>query len=568
MEGRRPPERDRRLLGDLLIEAGLVRRAGLQAGLEEQRLRGGHLGYNLLRAGKVVPAAFHLFLQDNLASLSPGLLETLRTSPAIDRIPARLAHHYGMVPIAVADGTLALGLASADAPRLIPAVEELTGLRVDPLICPPSLLASALARFYPAEVDPGVIFRPAGDNLLVLSDRRRGIRPNLPEAVRSDATAAEWLRSIAAEAIRRGARHVDLEPRGEEARVLFAGPQQDPGELAIPTGAFPGLARLIDGLSRIAARGRIVPREGRFALLADGRRIGVSVLALPGLDGGRYSLDLRLERPGSRPRADLERELPELRAALDRLAARRTGLLLLASVTEAEAASGVGALLALLGERLPRRAALGEWPAALGLPAAAGPGEDESVPLAHLLEMTISRRPDLLVLPGLGVPGCAAAALAQSAERVVLAPIEAVDAFAAVETIVQAGLGAAASDDRLAGILGVRLMESLCRECRRPYDLQDLLTPARQGHAPGPGPYHVGRGCPACRGSGLLRLEPVFEFLPAAAEHYRPGASAARLRAECAARGMTTLFRAALRHAAAGLIDVREPLRILLHDPH
>jgi hypothetical protein len=31
---------------------------------------------------------------------------------------------------------------------------------------------------------------------------------------------------------------------------------------------------------------------------------------------------------------------------------------------------------------------------------------------------------------------------------------------------------------------------------------------------------------------------------------------------------MSTLFRAALRHAAAGLIDVREPLRILLHDQH
>jgi len=42
----------------------------------------------------------------------------------------------------------------ADSPRLIPAVEELTGLRVEPLICPPSLIGEALSRFYPPRSNP------------------------------------------------------------------------------------------------------------------------------------------------------------------------------------------------------------------------------------------------------------------------------------------------------------------------------------------------------------------------------------------------------------------------------
>ncbi|MFQ5878479.1 MAG: hypothetical protein ACE5JH_12490, partial [Acidobacteriota bacterium] len=198
--------RDRRLLGDLLIERGLVTRAGLGTGLEEQRQRGGRLGYTLLRLGAVTPAAFYLFLRDYQRGLSPDLGGVVPSAPAIDRVPARLAYHYGMFPIRADDGVLDLAIATADDASLVPALEELTGLRVEPLICPPSTIADALARWYPEEVEPGVLYRAAGDNRLVVSDRRRGLRPFLPESLRDDAPSSAWLRALAAEAIRRGAR--------------------------------------------------------------------------------------------------------------------------------------------------------------------------------------------------------------------------------------------------------------------------------------------------------------------------------------------------------------------------
>jgi type II secretory ATPase GspE/PulE/Tfp pilus assembly ATPase PilB-like protein len=570
VEGRRAPDHDRRLLGDVLIEAGLVRRAGLVAGLEEQRLRGGRLGYNLLRIGAVTPAALHLFLRENLPALAPDLLEALRASPAIGLIPKHLAHHYGMVPLKAEDGTLALGLANADTPRLIPAVEALTGLRVDPLICPPALLAAALDRFYPADPGSGVIHRLAGDHQFVLSDRRLGLRPHLPELLRSDAPAADWLRAIAAEGVRRGARHIAIEPPGAEARASFGGPRGAQTDLILPAGAYAGLARLIDGLSRIGARGRIVPREGRFALVADGRRLSVSVLALPGLEGERYALDLRRERVAAHTRGDLERDRADLRETLDGLAGDRAGLLLLAGATRTEAATGLAALLTLLGDRLPRRAAIGDWPAELALDPVGAPSDEEAVPLAHLIEAARSRRPDLVVLPDLRAVGCAEGALALARECAVVAALEAVDACDAAEWLTRSGLAPAAVKGRVAGILATRLMEALCGVCRRPFDVQDLLSPPRPDRVAGPGPFHVNRGCAACRGSGVLRLEPVFEFLPASreADRLRPGVSAERLRVEQGARGRASLVRAALARAAAGLIDVREPLRVLLHEQH
>jgi hypothetical protein len=568
MMGGRGPARDRRLLGEMLIEAGLLTRDVLAAGLEEQRLMGGRLGFTLLRSGRVGASAFHLFLQDNMAGVSAEVAEALRSGPAVDWVPARLAHHYGMVPARVEGGVLDLAVAAAGAPGLVPALCELTGLRVEPFVCPPSLISQALDRFYPAEVEPGVIYRSLGDNLLVLSDRKRGIRPHLPELLPEGARAAEWLRAIAVEGVRCRARRIEIEPHPEETRVVFRGTQGDESRLLLPRSVHAGMARLLEGLSRIAARGRVVPREGRLALSVDGRTISAAVTALPTFEGDAYSLDLREDRFESPALESIRADLPGVASAVHRLADEGRGLLLLASPGPAEAQAGLSALLTLLGDRLPRRLAFGPLGRVAGIEGIEGPsGED--LPGETILERVGAARPDLLVLPGFERPGEIAMASAQALERVVIASIRATDVFAVMEHLARCGAGAAV-EETLAGILAARLMESLCAFCRRPFDLLGLLSPGPRHRAIGAGPYYSSAGCARCRGSGVRVMEPVFEFLPLGrgAEFPRPGTSAALLREAFAGRGVQTLLGASLRKAAAAVVDVREPLRLLLHEQH
>ncbi len=568
MSDRRPPVDDRRLLGDLLVEAGIATRLAVASGLEEQRLRGGRLGYNLLKMGLATPASLHLFLEENFEALQPGLAGDLLARPAVDWIPGRLAHYYGMVPVGVEDGVLALGLSSADVPALIPAVEELTGLRVDPLICPPSLIGDVLRRFYPAEVETGVFYLPGADHQLVLSDRLRGILPILPEVLRADAPASERLRSIAAEAVRRGARCIRIEPQPRAVRVIFSGRRVDDEELLQARGIYPGLARLIEGLSGIAARGRVVPKEGRFTLLIDGRRIAASVSALPGLEGDTYTIDMREERILAPSPREIEADLPDLARLVDRLAEDGRGLLVVAASDPFDAAAGISGILQLLGERCPRRAGIGGAGAIAGLEAFPLAQDGEEIAFAAVLERALAGAPDLVVLPGLLRPGCAAAAVEQAGQRITLATFTpAIDAGAAAECIARAGLGRLLRPV-LSGILGARLMEELCSACRRPVDLLEMMASAPLHRRPLPGSYGAAQGCASCRGSGVLRLQPVFEFLLASAQDglFMPHISAATLRQDRARKGERTLFLAGLGKAAAGLVDVREPLRLLLHE--
>ena len=536
-----------RLLGELLLEAGVVSGAGLRAGLEAQRLGGGRLGWHLMRLGEVVPVGFHLFLDTHLEGMRPDLMSDLREGSAAPFVPARLAHHYGMMPVRETDGALEIALGSADQRGLVPAVEAMTSRRVEPIICPPSFVAEAIARHYPAEVEPGVIFAAAGEPELVLRDARRGLVPADCAALSPAAPPAEWLRALVAAALARGARLLALEPgrSGDRARLETADAEE---EIELPRGPLAGVAALVDGLSRTAARGRILPREGRFTVRDEGRRIAVSALSLPGLHGRATLLHFREERVLGPTPLQHALALPALGLTVDRLAAERKGLLFLAATGPSEWNSALLAVLSLLGDRLPHRDVRGGW--------------DDGAPASF------QSGADLLVVASPWEPAHAADLEAQAAQRVVVATIAAGNAFRAAQVLAQGRVGRARAGSAAAGILAARHVEAVCSACRRPFDLGALLDLVPEAGAARSGSFATAPGCGACRGSGRLDLVRALEYLPLGPDALdRPGRHAARLRAEQAEANRPTLLDAVLSEAADGRVDVREVLRLLVHEP-
>ena len=536
----------RRLFGELLLEAGLVTPDGLRAGLEAQRLSGGRLGCHLVRLGSVLPASLHAYLGECLEALRPDLVRDVREGAAASALPGRLAHHYGVLPVRASGGVLDLAVSSVDALALSPALRLLTGLAVEPIICPPAFIAKSLERFYPGEVEPGVIFRSAGDHLLLLADAGRSLDGGPPDRLPAGAPPSAWLRAILADAIRRRARRVEIVPRADGTDVLLVGRGERTLSHGLPRGPYAGIAALIDGLARIAARGRILPRAGRFTLLPGGRRVVVSVLALPGLLGYSYLLDLREEVVASRPASDPDGVPSGLAPALGRMASERRGLILLAGIDPPEQAAGLDLVLGLLGGRLPHRAVPASWRES-GLSGVSG-RED---------------RPDLVATRFPADARARASLYAEARERLVLAAIDAIDPSEAAAEVARLGSSASPFPEP-AGVLAVRLLESLCPLCRLGFEFAEVLAAVG---LPGTSPndsFWTSPGCAACRGSGSVRLEPIGQFLPLA-DQRAPGSSLRARRPGVVPppddrRG---LFREAVRAAAEARIDVKEALRLL-----
>ena len=83
----------------------------------------------------------------------------------------------------------------------------------------------------------------------------------------------------------------------------------------------------------------------------------------------------------------------------------------------------------------------------------------------------------------------------------------------------------------------------------------------------GSGSYATAPGCDACRGSGRLDRVRVLEYLPLDSQDLRRPGRRAALRDRQAEARQPTLLDAVLSEAADGRVDVREVLRLLVHEP-
>ncbi len=560
---------DRRLLGELLVEAGLVRRDDVESALEEQRIRGGRLCYHLMRMGKVTPAALFVFLQEHFGMIAPDLLEVLLTCPAADLIPARLAHFYGMVPLRREGDRLLLALSSVDKPNLIPAVEELTGLKVEPVICPPGLIRESLARFFQTEDEAGVIRDVAEDNVLVLSDPARGIAPEAPGALADGATGVAWLRALIADAIHRRCREILVEPLEEESRVVFRRGEGEESSRGISRQVHVGVSMALEDLAKLASRGRAVPREGRFRVGLGERHLVALITWLPGIHGDAYHVRLAEERIQKEGLEEMLEDYPEVRNALEAAVAGGRGLLLVAApeghYRETIVAAAVQWIRWEAGQTVSS-ASSGPHPAR-GTGLQGGQGSD-APPLSEVISAVDPDGTDILAVLRVESLEEVASVLDATRNRLAVAGVRKQDALEAFQWLVRNGLLPRIRSGSLCGILGTRAVERICQHCRRRYDLfeefPNLIPNSSEGSL-----YFANTGCRACRGAGVLDLEAAFEFLPgnpALAERIAASSAHAAVRKEVARSGVKSLYSSLLARASVGEVDVREPLRLLLHE--
>lgn len=145
-------------LGQLLIDAKLLRPTQLDEALAEQRRTGGKLGDLLVRMNFVTERQVSLMLasQQGLGAVD---LETVNEvdRALLQRFSTRDAHALKVVPLELLENGRLLVVATADVPRgaRLESMRELAGAWIVPRLATKTGIAAALERFYgPAPVEP------------------------------------------------------------------------------------------------------------------------------------------------------------------------------------------------------------------------------------------------------------------------------------------------------------------------------------------------------------------------------------------------------------------------------
>ena len=528
-----------KLLGQLLVDAGVLASAALEDALEEQVRSGRRLGEVLVRKGVVdeTDVARALATQLSVEFAAPPLRPE---SKALSKVQPRLARSKGLLPLSLAGRRLRVAMAD---PLDGNAVDELrfqSGCHVEPVVAPPSAVARGIREAYGGEL-PELLSR-LGRSAAGAPESRSEAQTLEREA--SAAPVVKIVDHLLVAAMERRASDIHIETLGEGSRVRL----RVDGLLTTATELPPGTHRaaisrvkIMAGLD-ISVRRR--PQDGGFTIKRRDANLTVRVSTIP-TRGGEKAV-LRLLDPGDAPgdlsslgmaAGDLER--------LRQILARRQGVLLAAGPTGSGKTTTLSGAVAELSAEAVNIVTL-EDPIEYRFPGVAQMEIDRKagVGFPSGLRAILRQDPDVILVGEVRDRETAEIAMSAAVTgHLVLTTIHTMDAAGAVVRMLEMGVPPFLVAGGMAGVVAQRLVRKLCVRCNGRADA----------------------GCTACS-DGYRGRSGVFEVLVVDDEirsAVSAGASITSLRGLARKNGMGSMAQDSMRKVAEGVTSPHEAGRIM-----
>jgi general secretion pathway protein E len=551
-----------RLLGELLLDAGLVGAPDLERGLALQQKLGGRIGSVLMRIGAVS--------EDNLLqvlSRQLGLPVMGADVPAPDEDMARLTALQAPAGI---DWLL-------DQQVLVWPGEgnDLFCAARDPLL---PALREAMRHAYPGRRIHWCLCR-AQDLERMLdalahharSDEWGGGDEQQLRAMAEEAPVVELVSNLMAQAVEQRASDIHLEPEERIFAVRFRIDGVLHTRLQLPRDRFDAVASRLKLISGMDIAERRLPQDGRMSTRVGGQEMDIRVSALPGVHG--ESIVMRL-LPKERKELGLEKLgfEPDHLAMMKAWTAEANGIVLVTGPTGSGKSTTLYAALAAANDGLKKIITV-EDPVEFQLPAItqiqAHP--DIGLTFANALRSILRQDPDVIMIGEIrDLETAEIAVQAALTGHLVLSTLHTNDAISAFTRLVDMGVEPFLVATPIRAVQAQRLVRRLCPHCARPHAVPPQLEAEARVFAervlPGMAPrWMVATGCPQCLNTGYRGRLGIYEMVPVseAMQHLIVcGASVNDMKKLAREEGHRFLRDDGLLKAWQGLTTVEEVLRV------
>ncbi|MEA4888373.1 MAG: ATPase, T2SS/T4P/T4SS family, partial [Clostridiaceae bacterium] len=280
-------ENGRKVLGELLIEAGLIEPEILQQALDQQRTSGKRLGEVLIDMNaateKQIAEALEFQLKIPLIELSK--YEVDQSCPLL--INEAMARRHQVIPISKEDNTLTLAMADPLNLQAIDDVRIFTGMKIKPAIVLKNELLSAIDRFYSRE----------GAEKAVEDFKKELNFDQISEADSelsdiSNAPVVRLVNSIIQHAIRSRASDIHIEPFDKFLRIRFRIDGELQEIMKASKAAHPAVVTRIKIMGKMDIAEKRLPQDGRVEMSLDGRDVDLRISILPTVYGEKIVIRL------------------------------------------------------------------------------------------------------------------------------------------------------------------------------------------------------------------------------------------------------------------------------------
>jgi type IV pilus assembly protein PilB len=560
-------------IGDLLCERGLlvpqIRDQILETQAAQSRWR--RFGELAIDAGVVAEEEVYRCLGELFGLPYIDLDQVRPSADAVGMLPAVFVRRRRVVPVDVSQGVLTVAFDDRPDFGVVRDIRFITGAEVRAALAKPSSLARALKREFSQEVSYDQILQKI--SVVEPQDLEPDTRA-LERAV-EDAPVVALVNAILADAIRREASDVHVEPQEDRVRVRFRIDGLLCEGMSAPVELKYALLSRIKVMAGLDIAERRLPQDGRIRMrFDDGQAVDLRVSTLPSLLGekavirilGQSARGLELSRLGFEPKA-----LLEVRAALE----RPHGMILVTGPTGSGKSTTLYAMLRELNHPTVNIAAA-EDPIEYRIPGVTQVQVNEAVGLgfATCLRAFLRQDPDVIMIGEIRDYETAEIAVkAALTGHLLLSTLHTNDAPASITRLVNMGIEPFLIGGSLSLVVAQRLLRRVCPACRErwtpPAAVLRRLGPDRESL--GDVAFFRAVGCEGCSHTGYHGRIAIYEVLPISpeiAEAIVSQRSEAELRELARSRGMRTLRESALTKLRAGLTTIEEVLRVSPPDPH
>ena len=443
---------------------------------------------------------------------SPDLLKT---------IPANVARMYHCVPVALNNGMLQVALADPLDPAHADEIGFASKRDVQVVVADPAEIEKAVDRYYGQEEteDFSKILKELGADKEMereVSEAGASDDARLVESLANEAPIVKFVNMVLFQAIQDRASDIHLEQFETEFRIRY---RVDGAlyEMAPPPKhlALPVISRL-KVMSNLNISERRLPQDGRISYTVANRQVDLRVSTLPTLFGESVVLRV-LDRAAVNLDLDTLGFPKYLHDYVSEAVQRPNGILIVTGPTGSGKTTTLYSCMRRVNT-IDSKLLTAEDPVEYDIEGIMQVAINEAVGMTFgkALRSFLRQDPDIIMVGEMRDLETAQISIQASLTgHLVLSTLHTNDATGAVTRLIDMGIEPFLISSTLMAVLAQRLVRTICKNCRTPFEPTDdqLALLNLSAHDFGDKVFHYGRGCSVCNDTGYKGRKGIFELL-------------------------------------------------------
>ena len=556
------------LIGQMLIDDGMITPEQLEIGLKEQKKTGDFICTTLVKLGfaseeKVFNA---LSRQLNIAYVK---LKGVDIDPLIiQKVPAKFASHYKVIPLEFKENILVIAMADPLDVRTLDDIRLLLGLEVKGVLASELEIQDAIRKYYGvgAETLERIIAQKSpSEELRMEMEKVEDL-----EVLAEDASIIKFVNQILSEAVGDRATDIHIEPFQDELRTRFRidGVLYD---INIPETIkyfHPAIVSRIKIMAHLNIAEHRLPQDGRIKIKINEEELDLRISILPTAFG--EAVHIRILSPKFFLELGKLGLLPEDLQIIETVIKKPHGIIFVTGPTGSGKSTTLYAALAHINSTAVKIITI-EDPIEYQL---RGVNQIQVIPkigftFAIGLRHMLRHDPDVMMVGEVRDYETAEIAIrAALTGHLVLSTLHTNDAAGAVTRLLDMGVEPFLVSSSLECLIAQRLVRLICPKCKIPLKskqkildqmLKDIECDA------GKVELYEGKGCEECRFTGYRGRTGIYEILTVTApirELILNRASSQQIKQKAISQGMRTLRQDGLQKVLKGLTTFTEVVRV------